>query len=90
MYLRPVQDTLYSGVLQASGKDVAMWLKSDLFEEHLFSYFPCTNVTPSIANQVFVETTLEMEMLIITFLSTEVADVLVFHHAGTYTILHAQ
>lgn len=48
----PAQDTMYSGVLEAAGSDVAAWLNSDTFEEHLFSFFPCTNIMPSVANQV--------------------------------------
>ncbi|GMH40845.1 hypothetical protein BSKO_08749 [Bryopsis sp. KO-2023] len=48
---RPVQDTMYSGVLEASGSAVASWLETNTFEEHLFSFFPCTSIMPSIANQ---------------------------------------
>ena len=51
---RPMQDSLYVGVLEASGRDVAAWLTGSEFEEHLFGFFPCTNVTPSIANTVTV------------------------------------
>lgn len=43
---------MYSGVLEASGKDVAEWLMSPIFEERLFSYFPCADTIPGMANKV--------------------------------------
>jgi len=49
---RPMQDANYAGLLEASGRDVGHWLLSDAFEEHLFGYFPCANITPSKANKV--------------------------------------
>eukprot|EP00210_Caulerpa_lentillifera_P008588 g8192.t1 len=49
---RLLQDSMYSGVLKASGTDLASWLTSPCFEEKLFSFFPCTNLIPSIANQI--------------------------------------
>jgi len=39
-----------NGTLEANGIDVATWLMSDVFEEQLFAYFPCTDVLPSVAN----------------------------------------
>lgn len=49
---RPLQDSMYSGILEASGTDVGTWLLSPTFEEKLFSFFPCTNITPGLANQL--------------------------------------
>jgi pentatricopeptide repeat domain-containing protein 1 len=39
-----------TGTLEANGIDVATWLMSDIFEEQLFVYFPCTDVLPTVAN----------------------------------------
>ena len=44
--------SMYSGVMEGSGEDVAAWLTSPAFEARLFTCFPCTNITPSSANQV--------------------------------------
>jgi hypothetical protein len=40
----------YSGMLEASGGDACEWLLSDGFELRLFTFFPCTDITPSAAN----------------------------------------
>lgn len=42
----------YTGMLEASGTDVCDWLLSDGFEARLFTFFPCTDILPSVANQV--------------------------------------
>jgi len=42
----------YTGMLEASGADVCDWLLSDGFEARLFTFFPCTDILPSVANQV--------------------------------------
>ncbi|CAD7704480.1 unnamed protein product, partial [Ostreobium quekettii] len=47
---RPVQDTMYSGVLEVSGSDVRDWLLSPVFEEKLFSFFPCADLPAAVAN----------------------------------------
>lgn len=39
-----------NGILQASGADTAVWLLSNEFEAKLFSFFPCTDILPSVAN----------------------------------------
>jgi len=49
---RPTQDTTYAGVLEADGRDVACWLAGPTFEERLFGFFPCTSITPALANKV--------------------------------------
>jgi len=49
---KPTQDSSYAGVLEASGRDVAFWLAGPTFEERLFGFFPCTNITPALANQI--------------------------------------
>ena len=49
---RPAMASMYSGVMEGSGEDVAAWLTSPAFEARLFTCFPCTNITPSSANQV--------------------------------------
>jgi len=43
---------MYSGMLEANGEDVAEWLRSPGFESNMFSFFPCTDILPSTANQV--------------------------------------
>lgn len=50
----PTQDSIYAGILEANGRDVAAWLMDAGFEERLFGFFPCTNITPSNANKVFL------------------------------------
>lgn len=42
----------YTGMLEASGVDVCDWLLSDGFEARLFTFFPCTDILPSVANKV--------------------------------------
>ena len=42
----------YTGMLEASGTDVCDWLLSDGFEARLFTFFPCTDILPLVANQV--------------------------------------
>ena len=49
---RPAMASMYSGVMEGSGEDVAAWLTSPAFEARLFTCFPCTNIIPSSANQV--------------------------------------
>jgi hypothetical protein len=44
--------SMYSGVMEGGGEEVAAWLTSPAFESHLFTSFPCTNIIPSAANQV--------------------------------------
>ena len=39
-------------MLEASGEAVEEWLHSSIFEEQLFCFFPCTDITPSLANKV--------------------------------------
>lgn len=39
-------------MLEATGSDVCDWLLSDGFESRLFTFFPCTDITPSVANKV--------------------------------------
>ncbi|KAL3156639.1 hypothetical protein ABBQ38_000922 [Trebouxia sp. C0009 RCD-2024] len=48
---RPAMASMYSGVMEGSGEEVAAWLTSPAFEARLFTCFPCTNITPSSANQ---------------------------------------
>ena len=48
---RPVVDGGYAGMLEASGHDLCDWLLSDGFEARLFTFFPCTDITPAVANQ---------------------------------------
>ena len=43
---------MYSGMLEAGGPAVEEWLLSPEFEARLFSYFPCTDITPALANKV--------------------------------------
>ena len=50
--IRTSTDSVYSGLLEASGAAVHEWLLSPAFEARLFSFFPCTNLTPSRAKQV--------------------------------------
>ena len=45
-------DNIYSGTLEASKEAVEEWLLSSGFEAQLFSFFPCTNILPTIANKV--------------------------------------
>lgn len=47
--------SMYSGVMEGSGEEVAAWLTSPAFEARLFTCFPCTNITPSSANQVCMQ-----------------------------------
>lgn len=49
---RPALASMYSGVMEGSGEEVAAWLTSPEFEQRLFTSFPCTNIIPSRANQV--------------------------------------
>ncbi len=49
---RPAMASMYSGVMEGSGEEVAAWLTSPAFESRLFTSFPCTNIIPSAANQV--------------------------------------
>ncbi|KAI7837283.1 hypothetical protein COHA_008897 [Chlorella ohadii] len=49
---KAVMDGGYTGMLEASGADVCDWLLSDGFEARLFTFFPCTDILPSVANQV--------------------------------------
>ena len=49
---RAAPDVLYSGMLEAAGPAVEEWLLSPEFEARLFSYFPCTDITPALANKV--------------------------------------
>ncbi len=44
--------SMYSGVMEGGGEEVAAWLTSPAFESRLFTSFPCTNIIPSAANQV--------------------------------------
>lgn len=52
-------DNMYSGMLEASGEAVEEWLQSSIFEEQLFCFFPCTDITPSLANKVCTAQTLQ-------------------------------
>lgn len=47
---RSMVEGAYSGMLEASGGDACEWLLSDGFELRLFTFFPCTDITPSAAN----------------------------------------
>ena len=49
---RPATASMYSGVMEGGGEEVAAWLTSPVFESRLFTSFPCTNIVPSAANQV--------------------------------------
>ena len=49
---RTTAETMYSGMLEANGSEVAEWLQGPGFESKLFSFFPCTDVLPSSANKV--------------------------------------
>ena len=49
---RPLLENVYSGMLEASAEAVTEWLSSPGFELRLFSFFPCTDITPSLANKV--------------------------------------
>lgn len=40
-------------MLEADGDAVEDWLLSPKFEAHLFLIFPCTDITPSLANKVW-------------------------------------
>jgi hypothetical protein len=42
---------LYSGMLEASGAAAEEWLAAPDFEGRLFAYFPCTDITPALANK---------------------------------------
>lgn len=48
---RAVIDGGYTGMLEAPGTDVCEWLLSDNFEARIFTFFPCTDITPTVANQ---------------------------------------
>lgn len=48
---RPAMASMYSGVMEGGGEEVAAWLTSPAFESRLFTCFPCTNIIPSAANQ---------------------------------------
>ena len=39
-------------MLEADGEAVEEWLVSNKFEAQLFMIFPCTDLTPSLANKV--------------------------------------
>lgn len=41
----------YAGMLEASGADACDWLLGDGFEARLFTFFPCTDITPGVANK---------------------------------------
>lgn len=43
---------MYAGILEANGEEVGEWLRSPGFEVKLFSFFPCTDILPSVANKV--------------------------------------
>ncbi|EFN58079.1 hypothetical protein CHLNCDRAFT_142374 [Chlorella variabilis] len=47
---RPVVDGGYSGMLEAAGPDACDWLLGEGFEARLFTFFPCTDITPAVAN----------------------------------------
>ena len=49
---RAAPDVLYSGMLEAAGPAAEEWLLSPEFEARLFAYFPCTDITPALANKV--------------------------------------
>ena len=49
---RPSSENSFSGVLEADGEAVEEWLVSNKFEAQLFMIFPCTDLTPSLANKV--------------------------------------
>ena len=49
--------SMYSGVMEGGGEEVAAWLTSPAFESRLFTCFPCTNIIPSAANQVMRSST---------------------------------
>ena len=49
--LCPLADSGYSGMLEGGGADTAEWLLNEDFEARLFSFFPCTDILPSIANE---------------------------------------
>ena len=49
---RTTAETMYSGMLEASGAEVFEWLRSPSFESKLFSFFPCTDILPTSANKV--------------------------------------
>ncbi len=51
---RPAMASMYSGVMEGGGEEVAAWLTSPAFESRLFTSFPCTNIIPSAANQVLL------------------------------------
>ncbi|KAK9820095.1 hypothetical protein WJX72_006068 [[Myrmecia] bisecta] len=48
---RPLLENVYSGMLEASAEAVAEWLSGPIFEARLFSFFPCTDLIPSLANK---------------------------------------
>ena len=49
---RAAPDVLFSGMLEASGPAVEEWVLLPEFEARLFAYFPCTSITPALANKV--------------------------------------
>ena len=49
-YRRTIADGTTTGALEAAGHEVADWLLAEAFEGLLFSFFPCTDVTPALAN----------------------------------------
>lgn len=51
-------ENLYSGMLEATGDAVSEWLLSPNFEARLFSFFPCTDITPNLANKVCIHSRL--------------------------------
>jgi len=48
--LKSIVNSSYSGMLEATGADMAAWLMSGAFEARLFAFFPCTDILPSVAN----------------------------------------
>lgn len=49
---RPSTDSMFSGMLEASAEAAEEWLMNKFFEEQLFCFFPCTEITPALANKV--------------------------------------
>ncbi|KAL4442119.1 hypothetical protein ABPG77_011380 [Micractinium sp. CCAP 211/92] len=49
---KAVIDGGYTGMLEAPGTEVCEWLLSDNFEARIFTFYPCTDITPTVANQV--------------------------------------
>ena len=46
-----MSDGGYTGMLEAAGPEICDWLVSEAFEARLFTFFPCTDITPSMANK---------------------------------------